>query len=52
VKTAPKGKKFQNVEGIKKNVIAELNGVSLEAFAGCFESFLFVSYIQVGGTDF
>jgi hypothetical protein len=33
VKTILKGKTFQDVEDIKKNVTAELNAVLLEAFA-------------------
>jgi hypothetical protein len=33
VKTAFKGKRFQDVEDIKKNVTAELNVIPLEAFA-------------------
>jgi hypothetical protein len=33
VKTALKGKTFQDVEDIKKDVTAELNAVPLEAFA-------------------
>jgi hypothetical protein len=33
VKTALKGKRFQDVAGIKENMIAELSTVSLEAFA-------------------
>jgi hypothetical protein len=37
VKTALKGKRFQDVEDIKKNVTAELNAVLLGAFAGCFQ---------------
>jgi hypothetical protein len=37
VKTALKGKRFQDVEDIKKNVTAELNAVPLEAFAGYFQ---------------
>jgi hypothetical protein len=37
-KTAFKGKKFQDIEDIKKNVKAELNAVSLEAFSDCFQS--------------
>jgi hypothetical protein len=36
VKTALKGKRFQDVEDIKKNVTAELTAVALEAFADCF----------------
>jgi hypothetical protein len=37
VKTVLKGKRFQDVEDIKKNVTAELNAVPLEAFADCFQ---------------
>jgi hypothetical protein len=37
VKTAIKGKRFQDVEDIKKNMTAELNAVPLEAFADCFQ---------------
>jgi hypothetical protein len=37
VKTALKGKKFHDVGDIKKNVMAELNAVPLEAFADCFQ---------------
>jgi hypothetical protein len=33
LKTAFKGKRFQDVEGIKENVTAELNSVPLEGFA-------------------
>jgi hypothetical protein len=33
VETALKGKRFQDVEDIKKNVTAELNTVPLEVFA-------------------
>jgi hypothetical protein len=36
VKTALKGKRLQDVENIKKNMVAELNAVPLEAFADCF----------------
>jgi hypothetical protein len=36
VKTAYKGKRFQDVEDIKKNMVAKVNTVPLEAFAGCF----------------
>jgi hypothetical protein len=36
VKTALKGKTFEDVEDIKKNVMAELNVIPLEAFADCF----------------
>jgi hypothetical protein len=35
VKAALKGKRFQDVQDIKKNVTAELNAVPLEAFAYC-----------------
>jgi histone-lysine N-methyltransferase SETMAR len=51
VKTALKGKRFQEVEDIKKNVTAELNAVLFEAFANCFQK-LFErcnKCIQVGG---
>jgi hypothetical protein len=54
VKTALKGKKFQDVEDIKKNLTAELNAVPLEAFADCCEK-RFVrcnKCIQVGGNYF
>jgi hypothetical protein len=37
VKTALQGKRFQDGEDIKKNVMAELNAVPLEAFADCFQ---------------
>jgi hypothetical protein len=37
VKTALKGKRFQDVEDIKKNEKAELNAVPLEAFADSFQ---------------
>jgi hypothetical protein len=37
MKTALKGKRFQDVEDIKKNVMAELKGVRLEAFGDCFK---------------
>jgi hypothetical protein len=39
VKTALKGKKFHNVEYIKKNVTAELNAVPLGAFADFSDTF-------------
>jgi hypothetical protein len=39
VKTALKGKRCQDVEDIKKNVMAELNAVPLEASA-VFKNFL------------
>jgi hypothetical protein len=37
VKTALDGKKFQDVEDIKKNVTAEINAFPLEASADCFQ---------------
>jgi hypothetical protein len=37
VTTALEGKRFQDVEDIKKNVTAELNAVSLEAFTDSFQ---------------
>jgi hypothetical protein len=37
VKTALKGKKFQDAEDIKKNVTAELNAVPLESSADSFK---------------
>jgi hypothetical protein len=37
VKTALKGTRFQDGEDIKKNVMAELNAVPLEACAVCFQ---------------
>jgi hypothetical protein len=37
VKTALKGKKFQDVEDIKKNMMSKLNIVPLEAFADSFQ---------------
>jgi hypothetical protein len=37
LKTAFKGKRFHDVEDIKKNLTAELNAVPLEAFADCFQ---------------
>jgi hypothetical protein len=40
VKTALKGKRFQDTEDIKENVTAELNAPPLEAFADCFQKFL------------
>jgi hypothetical protein len=36
VETALKGKRLQDVD-FKKNVMAELNAVPLEAFADCFQ---------------
>jgi hypothetical protein len=35
--TSLKGKRFQDVEGIKKNVTADLNAVPLEAFPDYFK---------------
>jgi hypothetical protein len=54
VKTALKGKRFQDVESIKKNVTAELNAALLEAFADCFQKPFerYNKYIQVGGDYF
>jgi hypothetical protein len=51
VETALKGKRFQDVEGIKRNVTAELNVVPFEAFADSFQKLLkrFNKYIQVDG---
>jgi histone-lysine N-methyltransferase SETMAR len=40
VKTALEGKRFQDVEDIKKNLMAELNAVPLEALADCFQALL------------
>jgi hypothetical protein len=37
VKNVFKGKRFQDVEDIKKNVTVELNAVTLEAFTDCFQ---------------
>jgi hypothetical protein len=37
VKTAFKGRRFQDVEGIKKNMTAELNAVPLEASVYSFQ---------------
>jgi histone-lysine N-methyltransferase SETMAR len=53
-KTTFKGKRFQDVEDIKKNVTAELNTVPLVTFADCFQK-LFEQCnkcIQVGGDYF
>jgi hypothetical protein len=51
VKTALKGKRFQDVEDIKKNVTAELNAVPMEAFADCFQKRFgrCNKFIQIGG---
>jgi hypothetical protein len=37
VKTALKGKMFQDAVDTKKNVMAEMNVVPLEGFADCFQ---------------
>jgi hypothetical protein len=37
VKTALKGKRLQDSEDIKKNMMAELNTVPIEAIADCFQ---------------
>jgi hypothetical protein len=57
VKTALKGKRFQDVEDIMKSLKAELNAVPLEASADCFSKifklfilfpyFLFIFFIPV-----
>jgi hypothetical protein len=54
VKTALKGRRFQDVEGIKKNVTAELSAVPFEAFSDCFQKLFerFNKCIQVGGDYF
>jgi histone-lysine N-methyltransferase SETMAR len=54
VKTALKGKRFEDVEDIKKNVTAEMNAIPLGAISDCFQK-LFVrcnKSIQVGGDYF
>jgi hypothetical protein len=50
VKTAFKGKRFQDVEGIKENLTTKLNAVPLEAFADYFQKLFkrFNKCIQVG----
>jgi hypothetical protein len=40
VKTALKGKRFQDIKDIKKNMMAELKAVRLEAFAKCFQKLI------------
>jgi hypothetical protein len=40
VKTALEGNWFQDAEDIKKNVMANLSTVPLEAFADCFQKLL------------
>jgi hypothetical protein len=54
VKTALKGKRFQDVEDIKSNVTAELNAVPLKAFADCFQTLFYrwSKCIQVCGDYF
>jgi histone-lysine N-methyltransferase SETMAR len=54
MKTVLKGKMFQDVEDIKKNVTAELNAVPLEAFANSFQKRFERrnKCIQVGGDYF
>jgi hypothetical protein len=51
VKPALKGKRFQDAEGIKENVTAELNAVPLQAFADSSQKLLkrFNKCIQVDG---
>jgi hypothetical protein len=48
-KTGHKGKRFQDVEDIEKNVTAEQNAVPLEAFADCFQKLFkrFKEFIQL-----
>jgi hypothetical protein len=41
LKTALKGKRFQDAEALKKNVTTELNALLLEAFADCFQKLVF-----------
>jgi hypothetical protein len=54
IKTTLKGKRFQDVENIKKKVTAELNTVPLEAFVDCSQKLFkqFNKCIQVGGDYF
>jgi hypothetical protein len=54
VKSALKGEMFQYAEGIKENVMAELNAVPLEAFVDCFQKLFkrINKHIQVGGNYF
>jgi hypothetical protein len=49
VKIALKGKRFQDVEHIKKNVTTVMNAVPLEASVDCYQN---IKYIQVGGDYF
>jgi hypothetical protein len=50
VKTALKGKKFQEVEDIRRSTTTELKAVLLEAFSDCFQKFFkqFNKCIRVG----
>jgi hypothetical protein len=41
LKTALKGKRFQDAEVFKKNRTTELNALLLEAFADCFQKLIF-----------
>jgi hypothetical protein len=54
VKTVLKGKKFQDVEDMKKNMMAELKTVFYEAFAECFHKLFkrFNECSQVGSDYF
>jgi hypothetical protein len=56
VKTAFKGKGFQDVEDIKKNVTAELNAVLLEdiddRFLKLFERWNKCTFTQLGGDSY
>jgi hypothetical protein len=54
VNTTLKGKRFQDVEDNKKNVMAELNAVPFEVFADCFQKPFerCNKCIQVGGDYF
>jgi hypothetical protein len=54
VTTALKAKRFQDVEDIKKHLMAELNALPLEAFADCFQNLFkqFNKSIQVCGNYF
>jgi hypothetical protein len=50
VKTTLKGKRFQDAKNIKKNLMLELNAVTLEAFAISLQNLLkrFNKRVQVG----
>jgi hypothetical protein len=54
LKTALKGKRFQDTEDNKKNVTAELNAIPLPVFSGCFQKPFkrFNTFIQVDGDYF